>query len=90
MTVQDKLIRWSDEKNAVLKKERGIGFELIESLLEEGNILDIIAHPTRPNQRVFVFEIDDYVVTVPFVETETEIFLKILFRSRKLNNKYKR
>ena len=89
MSQQDKLVRWSDEKNIVLKQERGIGFEVIESMIEEGNILDIIEHPGRPHQRMFLFEIEDYIVAVPFVESETEIFLKTLFRSRKLNKKYR-
>lgn len=90
MRKQEKVVKWDDEKNIILKRERGIGFEIIESMIEEGNILDIIAHPTRPNQQIFVLEINDYVITVPFVENETEIFLKTLFKSRKLNKKYKR
>ena len=89
MSKQDKIVRWSDEKNAILKRERGIGFEVIESLIEDGEILDIIAHPTRPHQKLFLFEIEDYVISVPCVETEDEIFLKTLFKSRKLNKKYK-
>ena len=89
MSKKCKLLRWDNEKNALLKKERGIGFEIIESLIEDGDILDVIDHPSRPNQRIFVLEIDCYIVSVPFVETETEIFLKTLFKSRKLNKKYK-
>ena len=90
MRKQEKVVRWDSEKNIILKRERGIGFEIIESMIEEGNIIDIIAHPTRSNQQIFVLEINDYVITVPFVENETEIFLKTLFKSRKLNKKYKR
>jgi hypothetical protein len=89
MPKESKLVRWDNEKNALLKKERGIGFENIESFIEDGDILDIIDHPSRSNQRIFVFEIDNYIVSVPFVETETEIFLKTIFKSRKLNKKYK-
>ena len=33
---------------------------------------------------VFVVEIDDYLVLVPFVEDEEKIFLKTAFRSRKI------
>ena len=83
------MVRWDNEKNAFLKKERGIGFEMIESAIEDGEILDIIDHPSRPNQKIFVLEVDQYIVSVPFVETDTEIFLKTLFKSRKLNKKYK-
>lgn len=90
MSRQDKIVRWSDAKNAVLKQERGIGFEVIEALIEDDEILDIIAHPTRPHQKLFLFEIEDYVISVPCIETGGEIFLKTLFKSRKLNKKYKR
>jgi len=89
MSKQCKVVRWDNEKNAFLKKERGIGFEMIESAIEDGEILDIIDHPSRPNQKIFVLEVDQYIVSVPFVETDTEIFLKTLFKSRKLNKKYK-
>ncbi len=89
MSKQCKVVRWDNEKNALLKRERGIGFEMIESAIEDGEILDIIDHPSRPNQQIFVLEIDQYIVSVPFVETDTEIFLKTLFKSRKLNKKYK-
>jgi len=89
MSKQRKLVRWDNEKNALLKMERGIGFEMIESAIEDGEILDIIDHPSRPNQKIFILEIDQYIVSVPFVETDAEIFLKTLFKSRKLNKKYK-
>ncbi|MCC2624650.1 MAG: hypothetical protein K0R14_523 [Burkholderiales bacterium] len=80
-----KKIRWSDEKNNLLKKERGIGFEMIETLIEEGNVLDIVANPKYPHQKIFLFDVDNYIISVPLVETEDEIFLKTLFKSRKLN-----
>ncbi len=88
MIKQSKQIRWSDEKNEILKRDRGIGFEIIESLIEEGREIDIIANVNYPHQKVFLFEINEYIVSVPFVETETEIFLKTLFYNRKLNKKY--
>lgn len=88
MDKKHKLVRWDREKNALLKQERGIGFETVESKIEDGEILDIITHPSRPNQKIFVLEIDNYIVCVPFVETETDIFLKTAFKSRKLNKKH--
>jgi uncharacterized protein (UPF0128 family) len=90
MIKRDKVVRWSDEKNEILKQERGIGFEIIESLIEEGKEIDIIANLNYPHQKVFLFEIDEYIVSVPVVETDTEIFLKTLFRNRKLNKLYRR
>ena len=89
MNFKRKIVRWSDEKNSILIQERGIGFELIESLIEEGKEIDIIYNSKYPHQKIFLFEINQYIVSVPFVETESEIFLKTLFRSRKLNKHYK-
>ena len=87
--MKNKEIKWSHEKNELLKTTRGIGFELIETLIEEGKEIDIIANTNYPHQKLFIFEIDEYIVSVPVVETETEIFLKSLFRNRKLNKKYR-
>ena len=85
----DKIIRWNDDKNKLLKQKRGIGFEIIETLIENGEILDILANSNYPNQKNFVFEIEQYVVSVPVVESENEIFLKTIFKSRKLHKKHK-
>ena len=44
------------------------------------------AHPNPacyPHQRVFVFQINDYIYLVPFVESDTEVFLKTIIPSRK-------
>jgi hypothetical protein len=44
-----------------------------------GNEVAIVMHPNQskyPGQMISVVEVDDYVYLVPFVETETEIFLK--------------
>jgi hypothetical protein len=87
--MRNKEVKWSSEKNEILKKERGIGFEVIEALIETGKEIDIIANPNYPHQKVFLFEIDEYIVSVPVVETDVEIFLKTLFRSRKLTKKYR-
>ena len=76
--MKNKEIKWSHEKNELLKTTRGIGFELIETLIEEGKEIDIIANTNYPHQKLFIFEIDEYIVSVPVVETETEIFLKSL------------
>ena len=87
--MKNKEVKWSREKNELLKRERGISFELIETLIEEGKEIDIIANSNYPHQKIFLFEVDEYIVSVPVVETETEIFLKTLFRNRKLNKKYR-
>jgi hypothetical protein len=41
-------------------------------------------------QRIFIVHIRDYAWLVPFVETETEIFLKTIIPSRKATAQYLR
>lgn len=85
------MIRWNDEKNAWLKRERGVSFERIAEIIDSGNYIDIIKHPSRSNQRMFVVRIDGYVWAVPYViqgSEEESIFLKTAFPSRKLNRNY--
>jgi uncharacterized DUF497 family protein len=72
-----KYIDWSDEKNELLKKERGVSFEQIELAIASGDLLDRIRHPNQskyPNQQVFLVKIEDYVYSVPYVEDEESIF----------------
>lgn len=83
--MKNKIIKWNEEKNVKLKSERGIGFEMILSLIEDGNILDIRDNPNYPNQKYLFCVVSDYVCCVPFVETDDEIFLKTIFPSRKFN-----
>jgi uncharacterized DUF497 family protein len=82
---------WSSEKNAQLIRERGISFERVIFHIERDEILDIVKHPNPskyPNQRMFILDIGNYAYLVPFVETETEIFLKTIIPSRKATKKY--
>lgn len=81
---------WNNEKNAWLKKHRGIGFEEIIVLVTEGNYLEIIENPNKsyPNQSIYVIDYQDYIYLVPFVENEIEVFLKTIIPSRKATKKY--
>lgn len=86
-----KHISWNTEKNAKLRRERGVGFEDVLFQLNEGKILDIVDNPNNkryPNQKVIVIEIKEYIYYVPFVEDEAEIFLKTIIPSRKLKKQY--
>ena len=74
-----KLITWNPEKNAVLRKERGVSFEDVVFHIMAGDILDTVDHPNQvkyPGQKIHVVAIEDYVFLVPFVESEDEVFLK--------------
>lgn len=82
---------WNEEKNALLKIQRGIGFEDVVAAIEDGRLLDIMQHPNKgkyPGQDMFVVEINEYAYIVPFVEDEEKTFLKTLFPSRKATKRY--
>ena len=82
---------WNYEKNIELIENRKISFERVISHIEKYGYLDIISHPNvskYPNQKMFIINIENYAYLVPFVESETEIFLKTIIPSRKATKKY--
>ena len=88
-----KRFEWNDDKNEWLKRVRRISFEEIVYHISEGDLLDVLEHPDQdryPNQRIFVVDVEDYAVIVPFVEDEDAIFLKTIIPSRKLTKSYLR
>lgn len=88
-----KYFNWSSEKNQLLLRERGISFERIVFEMASGNELAVLEHPNQqkyPGQKIAMVQVDDYVYAVPFVETETEIFLKTIIPSRKATQQYRR
>jgi len=79
------------EKNERLKIERGISFEDIVFEIFRGAEVDIFNHPNQskyPGQKVSVVVVDDYAYLVPYVESESVIFLKTIIPSRKATKKY--
>ncbi|MEW6419978.1 MAG: DUF4258 domain-containing protein [Nitrospirota bacterium] len=86
-----KYFDWNDEKNELLKKERGVSFEEVELAIASGDLLDRIKHPNQskyPNQKVFLVRIEDHVYSVPFVEDEECIFLKTIIPNSRATKKY--
>ena len=83
-----KYLNWNRKKNEILKIKRGISFEEVALLIESGHILGIEENPNRPNQKIYILEINNYAFIVPFVERENEIFLKTVFPSRKYTKLY--
>ncbi|WP_454849552.1 toxin [Rhizobium binxianense] len=84
-------IRWSDEKNDLLKQKFGFGFERIIIALDEGDFLDDRRHVNLeryPNQRQLLVRIEDYAWVVPYVEAEGAIFFKTFFPSRRATREY--
>lgn len=87
-----KNFNWSAEKNQLLMAERGITFERIVFEISCGNELAVVEHPNQtkyPGQKIAMVQVDDYVYAVPFIETETEIFLKTAIPSRKATRNYR-
>lgn len=77
-------------KNAKLQLERNISFEQIADLVMENKYLDILEHPRRKNQNIFVIDINHYIYAVPFlIDAQDNIILKTAFPSRKLTKKYR-
>lgn len=83
-----KYLNWNPKKNELLKRERGIAFEEIAYLIESEQIIGIEENPRRPNQKMYILEIENYAILVPFVENDKEIFLKTAFPSRKYTKRY--
>jgi len=87
-----KTFSWNADKNNWLKKERTISFEDVLFHLENDDVLDVIDHPNQeryPGQMVYVIVMEGYVYLVPFMETETEVFLKTIIPSRKATRQYR-
>ncbi len=86
-----KYFAWSVEKDASLRKERGISFEEIVYHLDRGDVAAILEHTNQkryPGQRVLVVIVDEYAFLVPCIETEEEVFLKTIILSRKATKEY--
>jgi hypothetical protein len=58
--------------------------------LESGRLLDVVTNPSvnHPDQKMFILNIDNDAYCVPFVESNSEIFLKTVFPSRKFTAIY--
>lgn len=86
-----KRFSWNEEKNAVLRRERGVSFEEIVFRMAHGDLLDVLEHPKPEryaNQRLFVVRLGDYAYLVPFVEDAETVFLKTIIPSRKATRQY--
>jgi len=88
-----KVFRWDNEKNELLKNNRGVCFEQVVILMEREDVLETIEHPNQnryPGQKIATVRIEDYVYLVPYVQESDAIFLKTIIPSRKATNKYMR
>ena len=83
---------FSPEKNQQLKEERGISFEEIILLIDEGCLIDVVEHPNKkkyPGQKFYIIDVDGYAYIVPFItDKKGSIFLKTIYPSRKATKEY--
>lgn len=83
------MIIWDERKNIKLKLERNISFETVSDIILNKQYLDILDNPSRPDQNLFVIELNKYIYAVPFIiDKESNIVLKTIFPSRKLQKIY--
>ena len=78
MKVTFKHFDWSQDKNEILRLERGISFQDVMTAIDEDRLLDDIVHPNQskyPNQKMFIVNIENYIYLVPYVEDDLKIFL---------------
>lgn len=85
-------IEFSEEKNLLLKETRGLCFEDVLQAIEKRRILDDLKHSKQKylHQRILAIKIESYVYTVPYVLDLKKkiVFLKTVYPSRALTNKY--
>ena len=85
------MYKWNENKNSILKSQRGFSFDDVLQKMQEDGVLDNYKHPNvekYPNQYIYVIELGGYVHYVPYVHDGDDIFLKNIIPSRKLHRKY--
>ncbi len=83
--MSEKLFRWNNDKNTLLKKNRKISFEEIVLAISNNQLIDTVQNPGKekfPDQKIFIIDINDYAYLVPFVEQKDYYFLKTIYPSR--------
>lgn len=87
-------VDFSEEKNLLLIETRGIGFEDVVKAIEERRIVDDLKHYSSkyPHQRMLVIKKEKYFYAVPYVIDQKKriVFLKTIYPSRVLTEKYKK
>ena len=83
------MIKWNDEKNKWLMRERGISFQEIADIILKGEYIDILENPTRSKQDIFILRFHGYTWVVPFfIDEQDNIYLITAFPSRKFHKHY--
>jgi uncharacterized DUF497 family protein len=86
-----KRFAWDENKNRLLKEERGVSFEMVLQAMADGRLMDVLEHPNKEKyggQRLYVVVIDRYAYIVPFEDKGEERILKTIFPSRRYTRLY--
>ena len=86
-----KYFDWDRTKNENLKADREVSFEDIVNGIDNGKLIITLDHPNQkryPGQRMYIVNINGYAYVVPFIEDKEKKFLKTIFPSRKMTEKY--
>lgn len=86
-------IEFSEDKNLLLKAQRGVNFDDVKKAIEINDVLDDIEHFNKkdyPNQRILIVKIKSYVYAVPYIidQKRKVLFLKTVYPNRVLTKKY--
>ncbi len=84
-------IEWSSEKEKWLEIHRNLSFEMVVNKIVDDDLIDNIQHPNEkkyPGKFIFVIAVDSYCYVVPYVKTDTGVFLKTIIPSRKMTKYY--
>ena len=86
----DGVIRWNDEKNEWLRLNRGLTFDLVADAIALGEVVDDIPNPSpaRTHQRLMIIKVGKHHIAVPYVADDEVKFLKTMYYSRDLDEKY--
>ena len=88
-------IEFNEEKNILLKETRGVCFDNVIEAIKKNKVIDDLKHHRQkryPKQKMLVIRIKNYVYAVLYVINERKgvIFLKTVYPSRVLTDKYLR
>jgi len=83
------MIIYDKNKAIKLRYERKIEIEDIVDIIINKKYLDILEHPKRAGQQIFILEYRDYIHVAPFViDNDDNIIIKTVFPSRNFHKIY--
>lgn len=86
------VLRLECREEPLAESNARVSFEDVVFHLAAGDVLDTFVHPNQaryPGQQIHAVMIEDYVMLVPFIETDEEVFLKTIIPSRKATKTYR-